>query len=180
MLTITPTLYPKQSFSPARKAIHFSGQQESPACPKNVYAEQAENPITRSGEYTLAIVDSFKDSLKISARAFGELMIWNDFDDTEDIGATILANALLGLAIGGAVFAFTLPKKLYDANVKFFTKTKEMDTYLQANKSEQIILDRLNTEAEAATTIEETNTLSDYLVQVKSAKTSPPSFLLNA
>ncbi|MGD9581529.1 MAG: hypothetical protein AB7V50_09160 [Vampirovibrionia bacterium] len=137
-----------------------------------------ENPVSRTGEYFIALNDSYKKSLKISARTFLEIARVGCVS-SDDAGCDFAIMTLIGVGVGLAVLLYNLPKNLYEANVNFFTRSKEMDVFVRNNSAEKTIYEKLDSKLDNSDT-EETKDIYEQFMKVKTAHIEPNKILLLA
>lgn len=95
-----------------------------------------ENPVNQTGEYFNALNKSFYKSLGIGSRVFISIYPGN----SSDLGTT----AIIGGVAAAAAFLYNLPKNLYQANIDYFTKRKQMDVFVRENSIEKDTYDKMN------------------------------------
>lgn len=161
------------------KNVAFKGSEEASTTIKNKVTEPYyENPINKKGEYALAIRDAFKDAAKVSFRAFAEIARCGIGSSDGDLGEFLAVSGLIGCGIGIVTFGFMLPKKLYEANINYFNKNKEMDVYTRANSAEVKIYEEMNEKMKDPEYQKEK--LAEFYMKMQMVKNRPPSFIAQA
>lgn len=142
-----------------------------------VEPKQYENPVSKTGEYFIAMNHSYKKSLKTAGKVFIEIVRLGGVGTSDDLGSFIAFTGLVGAGVGLGVFLFNFPKDMYEANVHFFTKSKEMDVYVRNNFAEQTIYEKLDTKVDKSNK-EESDELYGQFIKVKAGHTAPSKLLL--
>lgn len=190
------------SISPINKISHsrvYFVASKPPKKDNNIDTDADKNPISRSGETMTLIKATFLGGMALGAR-----LLWELFDGDflfEHAGNTaskivdknrkevtgykrdlLKVGATAGLLVA-AVSAFALlytmlnaPKIAYKGKVNSYTKGKEMDAYVQANKVEKNIYSQMSEKAKTADE-EERDKLKEQYMQMKMAKNQVPNFI---
>lgn len=132
------------------------------------------NPINKAGEYALAISKSFYSALGTSSRVCFELGM-----SSSDDGFDLPTLATIGVLATVVTFAVQLPKAIYQANVDFFTKKKEMDVYSRDSSFRSTVYEKLDKKSEEADP-QELKKLSKQALKLKMAENKMPDCIKNS
>lgn len=183
----------------------FNNYRYNPAFKENKSENQQENqadknPISRFGETANLIKATFIGGLLLGAKCLAHLVEDGDFVIDEiakkagelvdknkaDVSrnkkilykfgafASLFAAALTGFAL--LYTAYKAPKIAYESKINTYTKSKEMDVYIKANKAEKEIYQQLSDKAKTSTQ-EEKKELSDQYLKMRIAKNQVPWFV---
>lgn len=138
-----------------------------------------ENPVNKTGEYALAISKSFYQALGTSARVCLSLLNFNSLTSDDDGGLNFTGLATIGVIATVATFAFVLPKAIYQANIDFFTKEKELDVYSRESSFKSTVYEKLDEKTKKASP-QELEKLSEQSLKLKMANSKLPDSIKNS
>ena len=190
-LTISPISH---NYSVNR--VSFGNKKSSNAKTKSA---EDQNPLTRTGETMNLIKATFIGGMALGARLLWELLdgeflfehagekaskivdknrkeVTGIKRDLMKVGATV---GLLVAGVSAFAILYTIlnaPKIAYKGKVNSFTKSKEMDVYVQANEVEKNIYTEMSEKAKDADE-EERAKLKEQYMQMKMAKNQLPEFV---
>ncbi|MEI7474983.1 MAG: hypothetical protein WCK67_09420 [bacterium] len=168
----------------AANSVHKVCKTAFKANDKSIDTAEYENPINKVGEYALALSKSFYLALGTSARFCFEIFgrspsrHFSSSGDDDDAGSQLALMLTVGMVVTAVTFALVLPKALYQANIDFFTKKKDMDVYSRDNSFRKNVYENFDERSKKASP-EEIKKLSEQSLKLKMANNKLPAFLQN-